>query len=185
MLENIKQFLNNYYNLFPDERGLFSILDQQIKLNEDLGSRKNFVGHVTASGLVLLENKIVLVIFHNKLQKYLQPGGHIELVDENLLAAARREVLEETGLKNISLHEWCETNVCPILIDTHFIPANEKNKEPEHYHHDFMFVFHTQSKELAIDKNEVSDFIWLDIQKIEDNSNVKKSLDKMKKLALI
>ena len=52
-----------------------------------------------ASCFVINDNKILL-IFHKKFQKYIQPGGHIE-DDEEPYETAIREVYEETGIKII------------------------------------------------------------------------------------
>ena len=49
----------------------------------------------TASVFIVHEGK-VLLHFHTKLGKWLQPGGHIEL-DEGPMEAAIREAKEETG----------------------------------------------------------------------------------------
>ena len=47
------------------------------------------INHFTATGIVFNSKKQVLMIFHNKLQVWLPPGGHIE---EN-------EIPEEIDLK--------------------------------------------------------------------------------------
>ena len=52
---------------------------------------------ITASAIVVGPEG-VLLHFHKKLHLWLQPGGHIE-EDEAPWDAARREVLEETGLR--------------------------------------------------------------------------------------
>lgn len=49
-----------------------------------------------ASCFVIHDNKILLV-YHKKFNKYLQPGGHVE-DGEEFYAAAIREVFEETGI---------------------------------------------------------------------------------------
>ncbi len=46
----------------------------------------------------VVQNECVLLLWHRKLQKWLPPGGHIEL-DELPDDAARREVEEETGIR--------------------------------------------------------------------------------------
>lgn len=57
------------------------------------------VGRKCASCFVINDNKILL-IFHKKFQKYIQPGGHIES-NEEPYETAIREVYEETGIKII------------------------------------------------------------------------------------
>jgi 8-oxo-dGTP pyrophosphatase MutT (NUDIX family) len=58
-------------------------------------SRANPLGHITASGLVIHENR-VLLIFHPYVKRWFQPGGHID-EGELPVDAAIREVYEETG----------------------------------------------------------------------------------------
>ena len=94
MKSNIKENLNNYLNIFKREE--FNLLKKQLKDKEDIINRKNFKGHITASGFIINNNK-VLLIFHNKLKKYIQPGGHLEAKDNTIKEAAQREVKEETG----------------------------------------------------------------------------------------
>jgi 8-oxo-dGTP pyrophosphatase MutT (NUDIX family) len=92
-------------------------------------------GHVTASGVVLShDGRELLLVFHRRLACWLQPGGHLEPADESIVEAARREVLEETG---VALDE----RVAPALVgvDVHEIPA--ARGEPAHLHHDLMFRF--------------------------------------------
>ncbi len=100
------------------------------------GARGRFdPGHVTASGLVLSpDGSAVLLVFHQRLGRWLQPGGHLEAADETIVGAARREVLEETGVT-------VDGRVDPVLVrvDVHEIPP--ARGEPPHYHHDLMFRF--------------------------------------------
>jgi len=76
----------------------------------------------------------VLLVFHPRLQRWLQPGGHVEESDVSLLHAARREVHEETGL---DLGDAPPTQL--VSVDVHAIPAC--GGEPAHRHHDLMFCF--------------------------------------------
>jgi 8-oxo-dGTP pyrophosphatase MutT (NUDIX family) len=89
-----------------------------------------------------LENKKILLIHNKALQKWLVPGGHYEKEDLTMINNAKRELEEETGIKNFYLHPWHKKNkIIPINIDTHFIPENKKKQEKEHYHHDFNYIF--------------------------------------------
>lgn len=100
------------------------------------GARGHFSpGHVTASALVYApESKAVLLVFHARLRRWLQPGGHLEPSDRSLVDAARREVREETGID-------VQAGTEPVLVgvDVHEIPA--ARGEPAHRHHDLMFGF--------------------------------------------
>jgi 8-oxo-dGTP pyrophosphatase MutT (NUDIX family) len=104
--------------------------------NPDPGARTGFQpGHVTASGLVLADDgRAVLLVLHARLGRWLQPGGHLEPSDDSVAGAARREVLEETGLA-------LDPSDRPVLVavDVHEIPA--ARGEPTHLHHDLMFGF--------------------------------------------
>ena len=89
-------------------------------------------GHFTASALVISRDAgKVLLIHHPTLSLWLQPGGHVELGDATLVAAARREVREETGL---------EATIAPACfdLDIHEIPA--RGAAPAHLHHDIRFL---------------------------------------------
>lgn len=185
-LEHVRLTLKKYLEFFPEEKDRFDVLTKQIELGEDIVSRKNFHGHVTASGLVISANNNVLAIFHNKLQKYLQPGGHTEGEDENLIDSAKREVAEETGLREIATHPWCKENLVPIFVDTHAIPENKNKEEDAHFHHDFMFVFYVKDENIFLDQNEVSDFTWVNVEAVmEEDSNMSKALRKMKRLEIL
>lgn len=92
-------------------------------------------GHVTASGLVLSRDGAhVLLVYHPRLRRWLQPGGHLEPGDRSVPEAAEREVREETGVA-------IDRTVAPVLVavDVHDIPA--AGGEPAHRHHDLMFRF--------------------------------------------
>lgn len=99
-------------------------------------SRSEFdPGHVTASALVVSPDRgRVLLIHHERLGRWLQPGGHLEPNDVTAAAAARRELREETGLMIPD-----DRGAVLVAVDVHRIPA--ARGEPEHWHHDLMFYF--------------------------------------------
>ncbi len=94
-------------------------------------------GHVTASAFVLSpDGGSLLLILHGKLHRWLQPGGHVDPEDVDVLAAARREVHEEVGLADVALSPL---TAGLIDIDVHVIPA--RKLDPEHRHFDVRFLF--------------------------------------------
>ncbi len=120
-----------------------------VQLLDDAGlvafERSHFdPGHFTASAFVLSPDKAsLLLIRHAKLNRWLQPGGHIDTTDASPLHAARRELLEETGLHRV-------TGDREIFdLDIHPIPANSKKNEPPHEHFDVRFLFHAASEGLV------------------------------------
>ncbi|UCG85860.1 MAG: NUDIX domain-containing protein [Gemmatimonadota bacterium] len=56
--------------------------------------------------MLLTENKErLLLVYRRRLDRWLQPGGHVERGDANVIETACREVLEETGVKARYRHD--------------------------------------------------------------------------------
>lgn len=88
-------------------------------------------GHFTGSALVVhADREQVLLLFHTKLQRWLQPGGHLD-GDANLAASALREATEESGIEGLQV-------VVPAVdLDIHEV---RPPKEEAHLHLDVRFV---------------------------------------------
>jgi 8-oxo-dGTP pyrophosphatase MutT (NUDIX family) len=73
--------------------------------------------HLTASAVVLdPDGEQTCLVLHHKIGLWVQPGGHLEDGDESVMAAAAREVMEETGLTGLVLPE-------PALLSRHPAPC--------------------------------------------------------------
>src|SRR5207248_3022376 len=107
-------------------------------------SRRQFApGHITCTGLVLSpDGREALFVHHDRLGRWLLPGGHVEPEDESVAAAARREVAEETGV------ELKAGEARLIGIDVHGIPPAKG--EPYHQHHDLLFWFRAKGREFRL-----------------------------------
>jgi 8-oxo-dGTP pyrophosphatase MutT (NUDIX family) len=114
-------------------------------------SRHQFTpGHVTCTGLVLApDGARVLLIHHGRLDRWLAPGGHVEPEDAEIWDGARREVIEETGVRLVA-------DGVPLLAgaDVHGIPA--KGPEPYHLHHDLLFAFRAASEEFRLSSESLA-----------------------------
>lgn len=111
-------------------------------------------GHVTASAILLSpDEQSVALVHHNKLGRWLQPGGHVEPGDDGVLATAAREAREECGVE-------LDMGFAPRLLslDVHEIPAH--GQEPLHHHHDFMFLFRAADAELDC-SDESAEVRWV------------------------
>lgn len=102
---------------------------------DDPLSRNEPKAHFTASAFVIDESCMrTCLVQHVKLDRLLQPGGHVEPFDLSLEAAALREAREETALE-IELHP---TAPRPFDVDIHEIPA--RPGEPAHFHLDVRYL---------------------------------------------
>jgi 8-oxo-dGTP pyrophosphatase MutT (NUDIX family) len=98
-------------------------------------SRDEPTAHFTASAFVIDEPcERVCLVQHAKLERLLQPGGHLEEADLTLEAAALREAREETAL-DVELHPSAPR---PFDLDVHRIP--DRPNEPAHWHLDVRYL---------------------------------------------
>ena len=109
-----------------------------VRLAQELAeplSRTEPSAHFTASAFVVDENCArTCLVQHIKLNRLLQPGGHVEQSDISLQAAALREAHEETALE-VALHPAAPR---PFDLDIHEIPA--RPGEPAHFHLDVRYL---------------------------------------------
>jgi 8-oxo-dGTP pyrophosphatase MutT (NUDIX family) len=128
-------------------------------------SRSTLVGHITGSAvLVDAEGQHVGLIWHEKLLRWLQPGGHCEPQDESVLAGARRELMEETDLPLDAVSVAQET---PFDLDVHEIPA--RGAEPTHFHYDVRYLFQTPYSRLLQREGIVQ---WRPIEEIATSPDI-------------
>lgn len=98
-------------------------------------SRHQERAHFTASAYVVDEAcERACLVWHLKLERLLQPGGHVEDDDASLEAAALREAREETALE-LELHPRAPR---PFDLDIHEIGA--RPGEPAHFHLDVRYL---------------------------------------------
>lgn len=129
-MEKLILSLSEHGERFPEEKDFATRIIQFLQKNAE----KSFHnwhwddGHITASMLIVNpEFTKVLLIFHKKLQRWLQFGGHSD-DSPNVLATAIREFHEESGIiEEPSIFQYSESPSFPIFdVDIHDIPADAK-----------------------------------------------------------
>lgn len=180
-LARVARLLSAYAPADPRE---VAFRERMLDLAREVGAveRTHFEpGHFTASAFVLSPSRdAVLLIFHKKLERWLQPGGHVDDVDLDPCETARREVHEEVGLPNLPL---AEPGGGVFDIDIHRIPA--RGSEPAHEHFDLRFLFAAPSLEFTRTA-EVADAQWMPIAAIDrttDDESVLRAIRKLKTAA--
>ena len=133
-------------------------------------------GHFTASSFVLSpDGRQVLLIFHGKLHRWLQPGGHVAPADASIYHAARREVLEETGIATLQ-PAWAGEGI--FDVDVHPIPA--RKADPDHFHFDVRFLF--QAPDLTCKAgSDATGAQWVDLAEVatlESDDSVMRAIQK-------
>lgn len=171
--EHVLALLENY-GLLNNDSHLKKTKDF-VSLHENLFGRDNLKGHITGSAWVINTSRTkALLIHHKKLDKWFQPGGHVDNTDLSILHAAKREAIEETGSEEITA---LSNNL--FDLDVHLIP--ERKGTPAHWHYDFRFIFETQNESLNADFKEVNDTQWIPLNDLLQNdkfSSVKRMVKK-------
>jgi len=146
--------------------------------------QKKIQNHFTATGIVFNSKMQILMIRHKKLNVWLPPGGHIE--DNELpQEAVLREVLEETGIRSkvlqVSSQLSLSDNHCRELERPFILLLEDIEGDGLHNHIDMVFICKALSEELNMQKSEVNDIGWFNIDQIyqlETFENVIQSIKK-------
>lgn len=186
MINNLLKVIDDYLLLYPEERERQSQLLTYLQSNDytQIVDWNNFDGHIVAGGFIYAkEEHKFLVLYHKDLKMFLYPGGHMDNQDKTPLETAKREIREETGLVNLNQLKLVENELVPFDIDTHLIKYNDRLKLPEHYHFDFRYLFIVDKIcKIKIEETEISNYKWIDINKLKNDLNYGKIANKILKI---
>lgn len=150
---NLTEALKSYQPCNEQEANDKEVMLALLKTQPDVFTRENKVAHFTASSWLL--NKThdkVLMIYHNIYQSWSWTGGHAD-GDKDLLAVAKREAMEETGVTDIKA---VQDNIFSIEILT--VDGHEKRGSyvPSHLHLNVTYLLEADEQEVLrvkIDEN--------------------------------
>ena len=114
-------------------------------------------GHLTGSALVVdPSDRRILVLFHAKLRRWLQPGGHAD-GDGDLAQVALREATEETGIEGLRV-------VAPTVdLDVHVV---DPPAEDAHEHHDVRFLVVAPPGAVPVGNHESESLRWVAVDEL-------------------
>ena len=121
--------------------------------------RETTPGHLTGSALVFNHDATeTLLLFHTKLQRWLQPGGHAD-GEANLARVALKEATEESGIDGLEI-------VDPAVdIDIHNVAP--EGAEPI-FHYDVRFVVFAPDGAQPVGNHESQDIKWVSLDDLDD-----------------
>ena len=121
-------------------------------------------GHLTCSACVLGGGGArVLLLHHARLDRWLQPGGHVEPGDPTPVAGALRELREESGLSVLAPLARSGGSAL-VDLDIHEIPA--RGDEPAHLHFDLRYAFAVEGDPSLRRSEESNALRWIDIGRL-------------------
>ncbi|CAB4704475.1 unannotated protein [freshwater metagenome] len=151
--------LDHYDTDDPAQRVIAQRMTEFARAHDDALFRTCPEAHFTGSALVVEEGtERFILLFHTKLQKWLQPGGHVD-GNANLPASALREAQEETGIEGLRV-------VRPAFdLDIHEVrPPNE----PPHLHLDIRFVVLAPNGSVPVGNHESRELRWVTERELDD-----------------
>ena len=158
----IKKLIENYVPYNEQEESDKAQMIKFIDSNEDILTRDNIFGHLTASAYVVNEDfDKTLLVKHNILGGYIFPGGHAD-GESDFLSVAIREVQEETGL---DVKEYSKEifSICSAPVKGH---VKRGKYVSAHNHYDFLYLVIAKNddmKNIRILEDENSDIKWVNL----------------------
>lgn len=109
---SVVSILSDWNAPSPEQDALRHAVLAFLDARPDACQRSCVPGHVTASTLVVRHDEVLLTL-HPRLGRWVQLGGHCEPADTDILAAALREAVEESGIDGLRLDPQ------PVAIHVH------------------------------------------------------------------
>jgi 8-oxo-dGTP pyrophosphatase MutT (NUDIX family) len=178
--EPLLHMLQDYSTSYEVEEEFVSRTIQFVQKNKDCFKRELQEGHITAGALVTDKARDhILLNHHKKLNMWVQFGGHAD-GDPDVVAVAKKEIFEESGLADVHFYE----NEEKIFdVDIHQFP--EHKGVPAHLHYEIRFLLIANKDEEYVISHESNDLKWIklaDLSKYNQEEGLKRMVEKLSKL---
>lgn len=156
--QNLINDLQLYVPYNEQEERDRDIMLQLLKTQDNILERENQTAHFSASSWLLnKEHTKVLMVYHNIYHSWSWTGGHAD-GEANLLEVAKREAMEETGIKNIITVSDEIYSVEILTVDGH---VKRGSYVPSHIHLNVTYLMEADEQEvLRVKPDENSGVRW-------------------------
>lgn len=161
---DLYQNLQHYACFNEQEEGDCKVFMAYMEQFPDIYQRENVFAHVTSSPWIMNhERNKVLMIYHNIYRSWGWCGGHCD-GDEDTIAVALREGMEETGLKELKL-------ISPEILAIDILPVPPHVKRGKfvssHVHLNVTYLCEAdESMEVYSKPDENSGVAWIPVEEI-------------------
>ena len=164
-MEKLYQQIKEYIPYNQQEEADKQLMLEFMERNPDCLYRENKTAHFASTAWVVnKQHTKVLMVYHNIYKSWAWSGGHAD-GDSDLLAVARREIAEETGVTDMKL--LCDGifNINVLTVERHI-----KKGKPvaSHLHLDVEYLFEADDSQLLkVKEDENSAVGWIAIEDID------------------
>ncbi len=163
-----QQQLVDYEPFNEQEQQDHTVLLQCLATFEDVLTRENPMAHMTVSGFVVNQARTkVLMIHHNIYHSWGWTGGHAD-GETDFLAVAIREVMEETGVCSVPVHDEI------FALDILTVKGHMKKGQwvTPHLHLNVTYLLEAdETAATAVAPDENSGVEWLAIDELDQYVN--------------
>lgn len=158
---NLQHQLEQYHPYNEQEQRDRAVMLQLLATQPDIFTRENPVAHMTASSWLLnRSHDKVLMIYHNIYHSWSWTGGHAD-GETDLLAVAKREAMEETGVTDIRAVTEDIFSIEILTVDGH---EKKGVYVPSHLHLNVTYLLEADEEEvLRVKPDENSGVRWFSL----------------------
>lgn len=161
-MQKLMQSLQAYRPCNEQEENDRRVMLHLLETQDNILTRDNRTAHFSASSWLLNEKHTkALMVYHNIYRSWSWTGGHAD-GDPDLMGVARREAMEETGVRNIRTASEEIFSIEILTVDGH---VRRGSYVPSHLHLNVTYLLEADEQEaLRIKPDENSGVKWFPLE---------------------